>query len=206
MAEADRDRLLPTRLHTHLAPGGRARTRAMAEAAIDPTHRKAPDVFRAEHVALCRSAVQKWDRLVDAWFEAPLTLVHGDSHLANCFEYPTADGARMGLLDFQGLHWGQGIRDVQYHLIDSLDPPVCAAHEDALIAHYLAALARHGVRLAPEVARAQYRALSVQTLVVAIVSLGLGSLTEREDTVRTVLERSVAAVDRLGVGAWLDGL
>ena len=44
----------------------------------------------------------------------------------------------------------------------------------------------------------QYRTLSFQTLVVALVSLGLGSLTEREDTVRTVLRRSVAALERLG--------
>ena len=67
-------------------------------------------------------------------------------------------------------------------------------------------LVRRGVALAPETARAQYRALSFQTLVVALVSLGLGSLTEREETVRTVLARSVAAVDRLGFGAWLDAL
>ena len=61
-------------------------------------------------------------------------------------------------------------------------------------ADYLAALARHGVRLDPDVARAQYRALSFQTLVVALVSLGLGSMIEREETVRTVLRRSVAAI------------
>lgn len=206
MDPAERERVLPTRLHTHLAPGGRARTRAMAEAAIAPTRDRAPDLFRPEHVELCRLAVRKWDALVDAWFAAPLTLVHGDSHLANCFEYPTSDGVRMGLIDFQGLHWGQGIRDVQYHLIYSLEPTVLTAHEDRLIAHYLGALASHRVALAPERARAQYRALSIQTLVVALVSLGLGSLTEREETVRTVLARSVAAIDRLGVGAWLDAL
>jgi hypothetical protein len=41
---------------------------------------------------------------------------------------------------------------------------------------------------------------------VAVVSIGLGSLTERADTVRTVLRRSVAAIDRLGFGDWLAGL
>lgn len=206
LPHAERERLLPHRLHTHLAPGGRSRTRAMAEAAIAPTHAKAPDLFRPEHVALCRLAVRNWDRLVDVWFADPLTLVHGDSHLANCFEYPSHDGPRMGLLDFQGVHWGQGVRDVQYHLIYSLDPAVLAPHEDALLAHYVAALAGHGVALAPDVARAQYRALSIQTLVVALVSLGLGGLTERAETVRTVLARSVAAVERLGVRDWLEGL
>jgi hypothetical protein len=79
---------------------------------------------------------------------------------------------------------------VQYHLIDSLEPEQLAECEDALVGDYLAALARHGAVLDPALARAQYRALSFQTLVVALVSLGLGGLTEREDTVRTVLRRA----------------
>jgi hypothetical protein len=199
----EREALLPRRLHPHLSPGGRARSRALASASLAPAQRKAPDLLRAEHVEVCRLAVEKWDALVDVWFAEPLTLVHGDSHLANCFEYP---GPRMGLIDFQGLHWGQGIRDVQYHLIDSIEPSQLAACEDALVADYLAALARHGVRLDAELARAQYRALSFQTLVVALVSLGLGGLTEREETVRTVLRRSVAASERLGFGDWLARL
>ena len=205
----EREALLPMRLHAHLAPGARARSRALAQAAIAPAHRKEPDIFRAEHVAICRLALEKWDALVDAWFEEPLTLVHGDSHLANCFEHPTADGSgtkKMGLLDFQGVHWGQGIRDVQYHLIDSLEPQRLEECENALVDDYLAALASHGVALDRTRAWAQYRALSFQTLVVAVVSLGLGSLTERAETVRTVLRRSVAAIERLSFGDWLARL
>jgi len=204
-----RDALLPMRLHAHLAKGARARSRALAQAAIEPAHRKAPDVFRPEHVALCRRALEKWDHLIDVWFEEPLTLVHGDSHLANCFEHPAPDDAaatRIGLLDFQGVHWGQGVRDVQYHLIDSLEPERLAGCEEALLDAYLAALARHGVALDRERAFAQYRALSFQTLVVALVSLGLGSLTEREETMRTVLRRSVAAIERLAFEGWLARL
>jgi hypothetical protein len=41
---------------------------------------------------------------------------------------------------------------------------------------------------------------------VAVVSIGLGSLTERDETVRTVLRRSVAAIDRLKFGEWLEAL
>jgi Ecdysteroid kinase-like family len=206
LPDGEREALLPRRLHSHLAPGARARSRALLRASIAPSHRKAPDVLRAEHVEICRLAIEKWDALVDVWFAEPLTLIHGDSHLANCFEVPGEDGPRIGLLDFQGLHWGQGIRDVQYHLIDSIDPKQLAECEDALVDHYLAALARHGIELDADLARAQYRALSFQTLVVALVSLGLGSLTEREETVRTVLRRSVAAVERLGFADWLAGL
>ena len=79
---------------------------------------------------------------MDFWYAEPLTLVHGDSHLANCFEYATPAGPRMGMLDFQAVHWSKGIRDVQYFLIHSLEPELLAEHEDALIDHYLAELAR----------------------------------------------------------------
>ncbi len=205
-AEAEREAVLPRRLHTYLAPGGRELTRALNAASIDPAHEAAPEIFRKEHAALCRKATRKWDALVDAWYAGPLTLAHGDSHLANCFEYASPDGPRMGLIDFQGMHWCKGIRDVQYFLIDSLEPEVLAEHEDALIDFYLAELAQRGVTLGAADAREQYRALSFQTLMVAVTSIGLGSLTERDDTVRTVLRRSVAAIDRLRFDDWLDAL
>ena len=112
----------------------------------------------------------------------------------------------MGMLDFQAVHWSKSMRDVQYFLIHSLEPDVLAAHEDGLIDHYLAELARFGVTLDPAEAREQYRAFSFQTLMVGVVSLGLGGLTEREATVRTVLRREVAAIERLRFGAWLDAL
>jgi hypothetical protein len=201
-----REAVLPARLHTYLAPGGREMTRALNAAAIAPAHKAAPDIYTKAHAAMCRRAIEKWDALIEAWYSDPLTLIHGDSHLANCFEYASPDGPRMGMVDFQGLQWCKGIRDVQYFLIDSLAPEVLAAHEDELIDYYIAALARRGVALDAEDAREQYRALSFQTLMVGVVSIGLGSLTERDDTVRTVLRRSVAAIERLGLDDWLDGL
>lgn len=200
-----RDALVPARLHTYLGPGGREMTRALNAAAIAPAHAAAPGIFTKQHASLFRRATEKWDALIDAWYGEPLTLVHGDSHLANCFEY-AADGPRMGMLDFQGMHWCKGIRDVQYFLINSLEPELLARHEGELIDLYLAALAERGVSLDAEAARDQYRAFSFQTLMVAVTSIGLGSLTERDATVRTLLRRSVAAIDRLGFGAWLDDL
>jgi hypothetical protein len=204
--EEQRQAVLPARLHTYLAPGGRAMTRALNAAAISPARRAAPELFRREHADICRLAIEKWDALMEAWYGEPLTLIHGDSHLANCFEYPTPEGPRMGMVDFQGLQWGKGIRDVQYHLINSLEPKVLAHHEQELIDGYVDELRRRGVELGAGEAREQYRALSFQTLMVALVSIGLGSLTERDATLRTVLRRSVAAIDRLGFGDWLDGL
>lgn len=205
-SRAQRESLLPNRLHVYLAPGGRARTRALNAAAIDPAHRAAPELFTADHAAVCRRATQKWDALVDYWYGGPLTLVHGDSHLANCFEYETADGPKIGMIDFQGMHWCKGIRDVQYFLINSLDPVLLADHEQQLIDFYIAELALHGVRLDADDARTQYRGYSLQTLMVALTSIGLGTLTERDETVRTVLRRSIAAMERLDFSAWLETL
>ena len=148
---------------------------------------------------------ERWDDADGLLVSRAFTLVHGDSHLANCFEYATPAGPRMGMLDFQAVHWSKGIRDVQYFLIHSLEPEVLAAHEDALIDHYLAELARFGVVLDAHEAREQYRAFSFQTLMVGVVSLGLGGLTEREATVRGAA-REVAAIERLRFGDWLDGL
>jgi len=206
LAPDEREAIFPARLHTYLAPGGREVTRALNAAAIGPAHRAAPEIFTRRHADLCRHAVSKWGALIDAWYREPLTLIHGDSHLANCFEYPTPDGPRVGMIDFQGLQWCQGIRDVQYFLIDSLEPEVLALHEDGLIDGYVEELAKHGVTLDGRTAREQYRALSFQTLMVAVVSLGLGTLTERAATVRTLLSRSVAAIDRLRFDDWLASL
>jgi len=201
-----REGLLPNRLHVFMAPGGRAKTRTLNAASIDPAHRAAPDLFSAEHAAICHRATQKWDALVDFWYGGLLTLIHGDSHLANCFEYQGPNGPQMGLIDFQGMQWGKGIRDVQYFLINSLEPDLLASHEEELIDFYLGELELRGVRLDSEEARNQYRGYSFQTLMVALTSIGLGTLTERDETVRTILRRSVAAMERLNFEKWLDAL
>lgn len=206
LPEAERERLLPRRLHPYLAPGGRETMRALNASAIDRAHRASPAVFTRSHAAIAHAAIEKWDALMDVWYAEPLTLIHGDSHLGNCFEYATPDGPRMGLLDFQGVQWCRGIRDVQYFLINSLEPELLAAHEPALIDLYVAQLAARGVALDPAEARMQYRAFAFQTLMVAVVSLGVGSMTERSATVEAVLRRSVAAIDRLGFGEWLAKL
>jgi len=203
---SEREQLLPARLHAYMAPGGRERNRALNAAAIAPAHRAAPDVFTQRHVDLCRRAIAKWDALLDAWYAEPLTLIHGDSHLANCFEYDAPEGRRVGLLDFQGVSFCKGIRDVQYFLIDSVDSGTLAECEDELIRRYVGGLSRAGVELGLDVARAQYRALAFQTLMVAVVSLGLGALPERQETMLRVLERSVAAIDRLEFADWLAAL
>lgn len=203
---AEREALLPHALHPNLLPRAAAINRALNAAAIAPALRADPALFPPDVAALCRRALAREGAMRAAWYREPLTLVHGDSHLANFFEYGTPEGPRMGMLDFQAVHWSQGIRDVQYFLIHSLEPDVLAEHEDALIDHYLAELTRFGVVLDRERTREAYRGFSFQTLMVGVFALGFGTLTERAETVRTVLRREVAAIRRLRFGEWLDGL
>jgi hypothetical protein len=200
-----REALLPTALHPFLPRRRRAISRALLAAAIAPCRSRAPDVFTPEIAALCRRALARWDDLIAYWYAGPLTLVHGDSHLGNLFEMDGPDGRRMGMLDFQAVHWSKGLRDVQYHLIHSLAPDVLAQHESDLIDHYVAELARRGIALDGQLAREQYRTFSFQTLMTDVVSFA-GGLTEREAVVRTVLERSTAAVERLRFREWLEAL
>ena len=196
--------LLPARFNTFTAPEHREATRALNAVAISPALRAAPDLLSERLGETCRLAIRHWDRVLEAWYSGPLTLVHGDSHLGNCFEHPAENGPRVGMIDFQAVHWSKGMRDVQYFLINSMEPDVLEKHEAELIDGYLEELARHGVRLGREEAFEQYRAFSFQTLMVGVVPLGLGSLTERDETVRAVTRRSAYAVERLGFREWLD--
>lgn len=82
-----------------------------------------------------------------AQFErGPLTLLHGDPHLGNTFFF--ADG-RTGLLDWQVIWQGPGLREVAYALAGGLTPEVRRAHDRELIDHYLSALEHHGVAEVP---------------------------------------------------------
>lgn len=98
------------------------------------------------------------------------------------------------------------MRDVQYFMINSLEPDTLAAHERDLIAVYCDELAECGIELGLDDAFQQYRAFSFQTLLVGVVPLGLGNLTEKNSTVLATTRRSAAAVERLGFREWLEDL
>ena len=178
----------------------------MNAGAIAPAMRAAPELIPERLGETYRLAIERWDALLEAWYQGPLTLVHGDSHLGNCFEYPSDEGPRVGMIDFQAPHWSKGMRDVQYFLINSMEPDVLASNEEALIGLYCDELDRHGVSLSRKDAFEQYTAFSFQTLMVGVVPLGLGSLTERDETVRAITRRSAIAVERLGFREWMMSL
>jgi aminoglycoside phosphotransferase (APT) family kinase protein len=203
---ARREIMLPERFNTYTANRWRRVTRALNAMALAPARRAAPELISQTLVETCRLALDRWDRVLEAWYSGPLTLVHGDSHLGNCFEHTVEGRTEVGMIDFQAVHWSKGVRDVQYFLINSMDPDRLATHEESLLRGYCAALAEHGVTLPYEQAFEQYRAFSYQTLMVGIVPLGLGALTERDETVLAVTRRSTQAVERLGFRDWVEHL
>ena len=200
IAPAERERLLPPALQRSTA------MQTLNRIAVKRAQKNAPELVTPALARTYERALDRWDDLVAYWSSGPLCLVHGDSHLANCFEYATDDGPRVGLLDFQGVQWSKGIRDVAYFLIHSLDSDLLATHEEALVDHYLDEMARRGIELDPDRTREEYRAFSFQALQVGVVATGLGGFTERESTVQTMLRREVAAIERLDFAGWLGSV
>ena len=201
-----RESLLPREFDTYRSRRSKRVTPMLNYAALEPAHRAAPDLVTERLVETCRIAVDRWDAILDAWFHGPMTLCHGDSHLGNCFEYEENGRTRVGMIDFQAVQWSKGMRDVQYFLINSLEPDVLAENEETLIRGYCESLATRGIDLPYADAFEQYRAFSYQTLMVGVVPLGLAGLTERNETVLAVTRRSAAAVERLGFREWVEQL
>jgi hypothetical protein len=197
---AERERTLPYRLHPFLSPSLKPVMLAVNRLAVARCHERAPDTFDDDDAALYRRALDHWETLSDAWYREPLTLVHGDSHLGNFFE----TGDEMGMTDFQGAHWSKGIRDVQYFLINSMPADRRVEHERELVAGYCEEVTRLGAPLAVEEGWEQYRGFSFQSLMTAVVSLGLGSFTDSDAVIQIMLARAVSATRGLGFGAWLD--
>lgn len=106
--------------------------------------------FKRELIAPLGLGVDElWAALAEAersLESAPITLLHGDSHIANTYLLPDGTG---GLLDWQLQVRGCWAHDVVYLLSTALDPEVRRAEGRALLARYLNALASRGVPDAP---------------------------------------------------------
>ena len=77
---------------------------------------------------------------------APVTLLHGDAHIANTYLLPDGTG---GLLDWQLQVRGCWAHDVAYLISTALEPGVRRAEVRPLLARYLDALTSRGVPDAP---------------------------------------------------------
>lgn len=201
LSEAERIAILPLDYHPFLSSSMGVVSRSLNRLALKPCLKKRPGEIPVEVIDAYRLTVSNWDALLDYWFSGPLSLLHGDSHLGNFF----VSGEQMGMLDWQATHWGKGIRDVQYFLIDSLPADVLAAHERELVSYYVERRGVHGSAIDAEQTWQEYRSFTFHTLMTIIVSIGFGALNEEQDALMAeVLRRSVAAVQRVDYAAWLQ--
>jgi hypothetical protein len=132
--------------------------------------------------------LERYPRLEPLWAEEPRTLIHGDAHLGNMY---FQDG-RAGLLDWQVSQLGQGMRDISYFMINSLDEALRLEHQERLVRHYLGTLRERGVSLDFDTAWRQYRLQSVYAWIAGIVTAP--SQFQPESVVLTGLSRACKAI------------
>lgn len=195
-----REAILPLTYHPFLSPDLAPVSRSLNRFALGPAMKKQPAAIPAHIAAAYRQSMAHWNKLLQHWFSGPLSLLHGDSHLGNFF----VSGDGMGMLDWQAAHWGKGIRDVQYFLIDSLPQSVLAANERDLVSYYVERRAYHGAPLDEEQTWQDYRCFTFHTLFTITVAVGFGALNEEQDALMArILRRAVAACDRVDYPGWL---
>jgi hypothetical protein len=201
LSEAERTALLPLDYHPFFGKNMRVLSRALNKVALGPCRRRVPGVISDELAQVYQKTLANWDAMVEHWFAGNLSLCHGDSHLGNFF----VSGDEMGMLDFQATHWGNGIRDVQYFLIDSLPADILAEHERELVNYYVQRRAVHGTALDFETSWEQYRSFTYHTWMTIVVSIGLAAMSEEQDGLMAeILRRSVAAIERVDYPGWLE--
>ena len=197
----EREAILPLDYHPFLSPNMGPVSRALNRLALGPCIKKRPGEIPTDVISTYKTTVKNWDALLDYWFSGPLSLLHGDSHLGNFF----VSGDEMGMLDWQATHWGKGIRDVQYFLIDSLPADILADHERELVDYYVERRGVHGTAIDAQQTWQEYRSFTFHTLMTIIVSIGFGALNKEQDTLMAeILSRSVAAVQRVDYAGWLE--
>ncbi|MCV7282431.1 hypothetical protein H7J88_22620 [Mycolicibacterium flavescens] len=148
------------------------------------------------------------DANIDAYyreFEAgPLTLLHGDSHLGNTYALP--DG-RSGLLDWQVIWCGPGLREITYFMVGGLEPEARRSYERELIERYLEALRHNGVRDVPDYDTAfnRYRLFAAEAWDASAMTMAWPGLQAPENA-QAGWRRACQAVEDLDTAAAVASL
>jgi len=163
---------------------------------------------RPEVTPAVRAVSAALDAHADAYYRefesGPLTLLHGDSHLGNTFS--TGDG-RSGLLDWQVVWQGPGLREVSYWMTTGLEPDMRRAHESELLERYLEGLRAGGVSDVPSYDNAfqRYRLFSAEAWDATAMTINWPGLQDEENA-EASWRRACAAVADLDTAALLNGL
>ena len=178
--------------------------RFVCRAAHRPTMRRFPHLLPfavrqgAIRIHAMRPALERY------WAREPLTLIHGDPHAGNTYFLED----RAGLFDWQVVQRNQGIRDIAYFLVLSLDTEVRRSRERELVRLYLETLGEHGVPSADlsfDITWERYRSFSLYTYMGASVASAMTDLQPAHIT-QLGLRRAANAVDDLDALRLLERL
>jgi hypothetical protein len=159
---------------------------------------------RPEATQAVHAAAAALDANIDAYyreFEAgPMTLLHGDSHLGNTYSQPNG---RSGLLDWQVIWRGPGLREVTYWMITGLEPDDRRAHERDLLQRYLDGLRAGGVSAVPTIDAAfeRYRLFSAEAWDATAMTIAWPGLQAQENAEAGWRRACVAVEDLDTAGA-----
>ena len=139
------------------------------------------------------------------WSRPPLAMVHGDSHIGNCFF--RADG-RAGFYDMQCVAAEHGMRDITYNLVSGFDADELGACEQSFVRLYCDTLnpvieARGHAPLTFDDAWFMYRLHVVWAMASFIISAGTSDLMDAR-VAQPVLSRIYKAAQRLKTATALD--
>ncbi|HSS10979.1 MAG TPA: phosphotransferase [Acidimicrobiales bacterium] len=155
--------------------------------ALDPSRHSVNRVFAA------------LARLQEENDREPRTVVHGDTHIGNCYLLPDGTG---GLLDWQLMRIANWANDVAYTLMTALDVDERRKSEVDLVRHYLDELTRQGVDAPPwDEAWALYRRQMVYGIVAWMVT---PTAMYSVDLLDRLIRRCVTAADDLDSYRLLD--
>jgi hypothetical protein len=195
------DRRFPW-LRTSAANPNEAVERFICAQAHGPTLRRfshlLPDRVRkgAHRVHAERRGLERY------WANAPSSLIHGDSHAGNLY----FDGEDAGFFDWQVTQHHQGIRDVAYFVILSLDTELRRNHERDLVDRYRRRLRSLGVPpidVDPDRLWERYRSFSLYAYIATSVTTSMSDLQPQE-IAELGLRRAATAVDDLEALKLLD--
>jgi aminoglycoside phosphotransferase (APT) family kinase protein len=163
---------------------------------------------RPETTPAVRAVSAALDQHIDAYYRefevGPMTLLHGDSHLGNTYSMP--DGSS-GLLDWQVVWQGPGLREVTYWMIAGLDPDVRRTYERELLARYLDGLRSGGVSDVPtlDAAYQRYRLFAAEAWDATAMTIAWPGLQAQENA-EAGWRRACVAVEDLETADALNRL
>jgi hypothetical protein len=163
---------------------------------------------RPEATPAVRAVSAALDNHIDAYYGefevGPLTLLHGDSHLGNTYSMP--DG-RAGLLDWQVVWQGPGLREVTYWMTGGLEPDVRRQHDRELLDRYQEGLRAGGVREVPtlDAAFQRYRLFAAEAWDATAMTIAWPGLQASENS-EASWRRTCVAVEDLETAALLNKL